>query len=255
MTVLINPPGEQAVLENCLRNIFLASDAEGVSMMPTETFFNLPAEKREKIIQVALEEFAAHSYPQASVSRIVRRAGIAKGSIYQYFKDKRDLYLYLIQLAGEAKMHFIARQKAPTWENFFASFRDVMVAGAGFGLSEPRNQMFARMVAKVYTSPVKDEMLVKTKRMAEEYLAGLVRLGQEKGQVRDDLPLDLLVYFLHALTADLHLYLAKQAGVDPDALIEPQNWEKVRQRLDLQGILTDLVELMKNGMSKEVDFK
>ena len=49
--------------------------------MASTTFDNLPAEKRERIIELALAEFAEHPYALASLSRIVERAGIAKGSI------------------------------------------------------------------------------------------------------------------------------------------------------------------------------
>ena len=65
--------------------------------MPKQTFFNLPVDKRERIIGCAISEFAGHGYKQASISRMVEAAGIAKGSFYQYFEDKDDLYTYIIQ--------------------------------------------------------------------------------------------------------------------------------------------------------------
>jgi len=72
--------------------------------VPTDTFFNLPEAKRERIIDAALDEFAHKSYNQASLSQIVNKAGIAKGSMYQYFTDKFDLYLHLIGMASELKL-------------------------------------------------------------------------------------------------------------------------------------------------------
>ena len=76
--------------------------------MPTQTFHNLPPDKREKIVELALEEFSERPYAQASLSRIVARAGIAKGSIYQYFTDKFDLYRWLIvEEVGRRKQAFI----------------------------------------------------------------------------------------------------------------------------------------------------
>ena len=55
--------------------------------MPTTTFENLATAKREQFIQAALAEFAAHNYEVASVNRIVKALGIARGSVYQYFED------------------------------------------------------------------------------------------------------------------------------------------------------------------------
>lgn len=64
--------------------------------MPNKTFFNLSDEKRCRIIDAALQEFAAHSFNEASINRIIKNADIPKGSFYQYFKNKEDLYLYFL---------------------------------------------------------------------------------------------------------------------------------------------------------------
>ena len=217
--------------------------------MPKDTFFNLPEEKRERVIQVALEEFAQHGYAQASVSRMVRRAGIAKGSIYQYFDDKKDLYLYLIRLAGEAKVRFMAQEKPPAGRDFFEDFRGQLLAGARFGLASPRNQLYVQVASKMYASPIRDEMLAKMKEMSEAYLADLVRAAQEKGQIRTDVPVELVTYFLNAVMSEFHRYVARVAGVDPDRIAEPEILERM-QGLDLEGIFTDLVGLLRDGLRK-----
>ncbi|MGI6609073.1 MAG: TetR/AcrR family transcriptional regulator [Limnochordia bacterium] len=77
--------------------------------MPKETFFNLPAAKRERVVEAALEEFATRSYHEARVTAIVDAAGIAKGSFYQYFEDKKDLFRYLMELIVEKKLEYINR--------------------------------------------------------------------------------------------------------------------------------------------------
>ena len=81
--------------------------------MPKETFFNLPKEKRENILNRAIEEFATHSYSSASISKIVRDAKISKGSLYQYFEDKKDLYLYLIQTFMDEKRRYFESLDPP----------------------------------------------------------------------------------------------------------------------------------------------
>lgn len=71
--------------------------------MPKKTFQNLPPKKRKHIEAVAIEEFAEKAFTSASISAIVARAGIAKGSFYQYFEGKEDLYLHLLKLANQQK--------------------------------------------------------------------------------------------------------------------------------------------------------
>ena len=74
--------------------------------MPKKTFFNLPEEKREKIIEMALEEFSKNTFTNASITKIAENAGIAKGSVYQYFSDKKDLYKYIVELSGQKKFEY-----------------------------------------------------------------------------------------------------------------------------------------------------
>ena len=60
-----------------------------------KTFENLSEEKKLRIINSAIEEFANKGYKRATVDNIVSKAGISKGSIFQYFKNKERLYLYI----------------------------------------------------------------------------------------------------------------------------------------------------------------
>ena len=69
--------------------------------MPSETFFRLPGEKRARIMAAAWEEFTSASLSQVSINRIVRGAGISRGSLYQYFADKDELFYYLIHTIQE----------------------------------------------------------------------------------------------------------------------------------------------------------
>ena len=65
--------------------------------MPKETFFNLPEDKRNKILDSARDEFTEHLFNKARVSNIIKNAGIPRGSFYQYFEDLEDLFFFLIE--------------------------------------------------------------------------------------------------------------------------------------------------------------
>lgn len=64
--------------------------------MPTNTFFNLPPPKREKLLQAAAAEFTRKPYGEVSINRIIQAAEIPRGSFYQYFADKRDLFQFVL---------------------------------------------------------------------------------------------------------------------------------------------------------------
>lgn len=64
--------------------------------MPKNTFFNLSHEKREKIIECSKYEFSKYGFYNSSINRIIKECHISRGSFYQYFEDKEDLYIYLL---------------------------------------------------------------------------------------------------------------------------------------------------------------
>jgi len=62
-------------------------------------FFNLPEERQDLIRNSAMLEFGESSFKKTSADSIAKRANISKGLLFHYFKDKRELYLYLFQYA------------------------------------------------------------------------------------------------------------------------------------------------------------
>ena len=71
--------------------------------MPTKVFTELDDAKKQRVIDAALNEFAANRFDNASTNTIVKNAGISKGSLFKYFENKEDLYFYLIDTVS-AKM-------------------------------------------------------------------------------------------------------------------------------------------------------
>ncbi|MDY4611492.1 MAG: TetR/AcrR family transcriptional regulator [Sphaerochaetaceae bacterium] len=55
-------------------------------------------ERKEKILQTALKVFAREGYRDSNLSLIAQECGISRPTIYQYFKDKEDIYYYAVKL-------------------------------------------------------------------------------------------------------------------------------------------------------------
>ncbi|HET6596572.1 MAG TPA: TetR/AcrR family transcriptional regulator [Anaerolineales bacterium] len=107
--------------------------------MPKPTFFNLPEEKRETIFNAAVEEFAQYGLENASTNRIVKTSGIAKGSFYQYFEDKQDVFMHMLDVIEQKEKEFF-KDKPPPDHNMdtFRFFHWMVKTGMEFGLSHPR---------------------------------------------------------------------------------------------------------------------
>jgi len=99
--------------------------------LPKQTFFNLPEEKQETLIQAAKNEFSRVPLNEASIANIVKNAQIPRGSFYQYFEDKEDAFFYLLELGTIAnKEMFISllqKTEGDIAETFIELFKQMLI--------------------------------------------------------------------------------------------------------------------------------
>ncbi|MBI9109381.1 MAG: TetR/AcrR family transcriptional regulator [Spirochaetales bacterium] len=65
------------------------------------TFNRLPEEKKQRIINACINEFGSNSYEKSSTDRIIKKAGISKGGLYEYISSKEELFLYIVNYGYE----------------------------------------------------------------------------------------------------------------------------------------------------------
>lgn len=61
-----------------------------------DVLLKMDPEKRQRLINSALEEFGNNKFEKASTNTIVKNAGISKGLLYHYFDSKESLYDYIM---------------------------------------------------------------------------------------------------------------------------------------------------------------
>jgi AcrR family transcriptional regulator len=175
--------------------------------MPYPTFFNLPEEKRQKFLACAIDEFAAHDPGSASVSRIVARAGIAKGSLYQYFSDKADLHHYLLELAAQKKAEMLAGISPPDPRmGLFDRLRWLFQGMAGFEIEYPQ---LARIGYRaVYgRASLPEDIVDQGTQTTRKYFTDLIEAGKERGEVRPEIDAEVAAFVFTAALAELNSYL------------------------------------------------
>lgn len=176
--------------------------------MPKETFFNLPDAKREAITEIAIEEFAEHAYGDVSISRIVARAGIAKGSFYQYFDDKDDLYSYLLQMITEKKRAmFSLDHPDPQHVGVFNYLRWVAANGARFEQAYPQLSRLAYRAFSGSTLPQAFQARVREETVV--FFRQMVALGQAQGDISRDINADLAASIFDLVISSLNQVLGR----------------------------------------------
>jgi AcrR family transcriptional regulator len=214
--------------------------------MPKETFFNLPSEKRQSIIDLAIEEFAENDYKNASISRIVARAGIAKGSFYQYFADTKDLYLYLIELSVQEKATFLSQMPPPETENIFDQLRWLLDIGLNFEFSTPQ---LARIGYRaVYDdAPLPDETREAIQSGSLAYFRGLVAQGIASGDISPDLDPEVAAFFFNTVFMNLGDYILTRQEIQPEKLLT--EGAGVMDSPESSTIMNQVLTILERGLS------
>jgi AcrR family transcriptional regulator len=113
--------------------------------MPTKTFFNLPEEKRMKLLNAIHAEFSRVPFDEVSVNQIIRMAGIPRGSFYQYFEDKQDMLQYLMADYRKTLQHQALASLKQTGGDLFQMFLDILDFSYVF-VAEEKNNAFCKNV-------------------------------------------------------------------------------------------------------------
>ena len=176
------------------------SHSQEVLKLPTDTFLNLPKAKQEAIIAAAVDEFAASPYDSASLSKIVAKAGIAKGSMYQYFENKRELYLYILNLAYEQKRLFL-KDVFTDADDFFATLKRYYRRSFLFAQEYP---LYHKIINHYwdYCAEFEEEVRASRELRANDFLS-MMKQAIDQGQVDPNIDQEAAFFVYHSVGKEL----------------------------------------------------
>ena len=114
--------------QNTQKGKFLQSKNIEINM--NERFFTLPKEKRLAIINAGYRVFSQNTYKKSPMSEIAAEAGISKSLLFHYFRNKKELYLFLLQKAAETTYKYLHEFCCFEQEGFFEIMRQGLKAKA-----------------------------------------------------------------------------------------------------------------------------
>jgi AcrR family transcriptional regulator len=117
--------------------------------MPTSTFFNLPQEKREKLICAIKDEFSRVPFEAASINKIIQAAKIPRGSFYQYFADKNDMLSYILLEYMNQMLEHIKHYLTENNGDIFGMFYDILEFTITFVTEEKGNNFCKNLFADI----------------------------------------------------------------------------------------------------------
>lgn len=178
-----------------------------------KTFLNLGPERQREIIDVAVLEFTLNDYENASLSNIIKKLNLAKGSFYRYFQSKKDLYLYLIEYTTRIRFEEIeelAGKNISLETLLIENYKDKIKYDqkyplySGFGyrvLREINNKELGDVIRGL-----RDQILSYTRSFLEAYL--------KKGLVKENLDLEAVAFMIYQNQVGFFEYLSYRYNID-----------------------------------------
>lgn len=197
--------------------------------MPRQTFLNLPEEKRERILNTAIDEFSYYHFNDASINRIIDKAAISRGSFYQYFNDLEDLFRYIFKLAADEKQLYMNEKIGSNFSNdLFSNLQMMYTLGLQFAKDHPK---LAKMANHLYKGDkqFKMKILGEWEEYALDYLKTFLKKGQEEGTVRLDLNVDVAANLFYQMNLTI-----------TDQYLSDQEWEE-----NLSFHMNQAIEILK----------
>jgi AcrR family transcriptional regulator len=151
---------------------------------------------RARLLAAAAEEFGRVGLERANVDAISLAAGFAKGTIYNYFPSKEELFLAVVEEAvSQAAAAGSAPAEAPAWERLAATL-------AGFCAWAREHEAFARVLVRecLMGTPGLYPRVIGAEAPLISELEAILRQGIARGELRDDVPADLLALAIAGLT-------------------------------------------------------
>ncbi|HHY82002.1 MAG TPA: TetR/AcrR family transcriptional regulator [Clostridiales bacterium] len=181
--------------------------------MPQKTFYNLPDEKRSLIISAAIQEFSKADYNSASINQICRNANIAKGSFYQYFIDKLDLYVYIMTLAIEEKIRFFTSVISEFHSlTLLDQIRLLFLKGIEFAKRHPEYAALGEQFSKGNNETAKSSVIKEGDKLSESLFMQMIQDAKTKGEIDSSVDSFALSLLLQSLNSAVNNYMLNKFG-------------------------------------------
>jgi AcrR family transcriptional regulator len=154
-----------------------------------ENFINLKEEKRDAVINAALEEFSSKGYDLASTNGIVKTAEISKGALFHYFLSKKELFLFLCDYVFDVVKREFYDQIGHCRGDLIERYRRAAILKGNVYIRYPRMFDFVKRLTRERSAEIAGEL--------QEKIARITALGYERlldrldeSLFRDDVPAD-----------------------------------------------------------------
>ena len=212
--------------------------------MPKQTFYNLPIEKKETILYEALIEFGHNGFDMASIQNIVEQSNISRGSFYQYFEDKADLFGEVLMEISASKMKFL--EPVLNNENEYGLFElieKLVEQGVEFGMEKPLAVQIVKDIPasktldmEKFMKDMKDKIYERNQITPEGLYLKAIENSIKRGEISKQYPTETILAYVQGMVDVMgELYWQQMTGKS--------------NHMDMAKVIPDMISILRNGLS------
>lgn len=219
--------------------------------MPKNTFNKLNDKKRAAIQNAFYKEFSLKLFHDASITKVVRQLGIAKGSMYQYFDNKIDLYIHLMMEAGTLKARFLDKIKRDAYPTFWAYITDIYKAGIKFDQNHFLESHFLYAALNNVDSPSIKKVFDQWNKAIHQEFTNKVQFEIDAGLFHNEIPPAQMAFILHHNLNGIHEYMKQYPKINIEkCIIESKGVYSGKREMELFKMLELHLIIMKKAFDK-----
>lgn len=131
---------------------------------------NRDEEKRHKILEAAIEEFAENGYEKASTNAIVKRAGVSKGLLFHYFNTKKNLFLAAFDMCMEKILPLFQQNMNRLSSDFIERLIEISLWKVKIAVEYPLDNRFLWLAMAETPSELRNEMENRRRHLTGKYM-------------------------------------------------------------------------------------
>lgn len=192
--------------------------------MPKDTFYNLPEKKQRRILEGAKKAFSEKHYKAVTIDSIVALANIPKGSFYQYFDNKDDLFKYMFSDLGVDKKKELFDELEQSKHLKFSELIFRMIERASrFETKDASMLGLKERFLNEASQDVKKEILSDMIPDTMELFKKIIKVYIHNKDFREDIDVNIAAFILTSVTMNIDQYPLKGKDNYGDILLRACN--------------------------------
>jgi len=208
--------------------------------VPKDTLEKIKPAKREKLLREAAKLFAERGYNQTDMAELASRAGVAKGSLYNYFESKEELYLYVARDGLRRSRQAVYGELDPEWD-VYRQLGHIFARGAAFARSHPEYLILYLNISSAGMEPFAEQLSLEVEKFTADHLKAVLARDMGRGLVRPDLEVKQAAFWINSL------YIIFVAS-----LVSKHFQLRMREYLEIKGPLSKQVIQVELGRTVEL---